>query len=133
MIIGYCRAGLFSGASVLQSQRDELSGMGAQRIFEDDAGLPWRRPALESAISQAKAGDIVIVRWAHHLAWTSRGVVRIVKKLAAKGVGLRVLNTPLDTSTTTGRMVLGSTPLWSLNVSPVQSLFADFALRLGRR
>jgi DNA invertase Pin-like site-specific DNA recombinase len=133
MIIGYCRAGLLSGASVLKSQSQELSEIGAERIFQDDARLPWRRHGLESAISQAKAGDIVIVRWAHHLAWTSRGVVQVVKKLAAKGVGLRILNTPLDTSTTTGRMVLASTPLWSLNVSPLQSLFADFALRLGRR
>jgi DNA invertase Pin-like site-specific DNA recombinase len=132
MIIGYCRAGLLSGASVLQSQARELSEIGAERIFQDDERLPWRRNGLESAISEAKAGDIVVVRWAHHLAWTSRGVVQIIKKLAAKGAGLRILNTPLDTSTTTGRMVLGSTPLWSLNVSPVQSLFKDVALRLGR-
>jgi DNA invertase Pin-like site-specific DNA recombinase len=133
MIIGYCRTGLLSDASVLATQEHELSGNGAERIFRDDAGVPWRRGGLESAISQAKAGDVVLVRRAHHLALTSRGVMRIIKTLAAKGVGLRILNTPLDTSTTTGRMVLASTPLWSLNVSPLGSLLADLGLRFGRR
>jgi hypothetical protein len=30
-------------------------------------------------------------------------------------------------------MVLASTPLWSLNVSPLGSLLADLGLRFGRR
>lgn len=132
MIIGYCRPGFFGGASGLDAQIAELTGMGAEKVYQDDAEPPWRRPGLAGAIAHAKAGDVIVVGRPHHLALTSRGVMRVIKSLAAKNVGLRILNTPLDTSTTTGRMVLGSTPLWSLNVSPMQSLLAEFGVRMRR-
>ena len=132
MIIGYCRQRLPGTSSSLEAQTKELARMGAEKIFHDEAGLHIASPGLQRAISEATAGDVIAVRRAHHLALTSRGVMRIIKTLAAKGVGLRILDTPIDTSTTTGRMVLGSTPLWSLKVSPIQSIMADLGGKLRR-
>jgi len=34
----------------------------------------------------------------------------------------------VDTTTTTGRMILGSTPLWSLDMSPVRAALRDLVL-----
>lgn len=132
MIIGYCRQGILGTTSGLQRQIDELSAMGAERVVHDRA-LAFGSSALEHAIDDAKSGDVIVVRRSHHLALTSRGVLALIRRLASKGVGLRILNTPLDTSTTTGRMVLASTPLWSLNVSPLQSVIAELGNAIGRR
>jgi len=128
MIVGYCRIGAFRPAASLARQQRRLEAAGAERIFVDRTGVFGGSPELERAIAAAQRGDIIAVTKSYRLARTRRGVMALIQRLGRKGVGLRILGSPVDTSTTTGRMILGSAPRWSLGLSPLGSILRDLAL-----
>jgi DNA invertase Pin-like site-specific DNA recombinase len=128
MIIGYCRASLFEPAATLQAQQRALGDAGAEKFFSEKTGLKGGRPELERAIAFAQKGDVLAVTRPYRIARTTSGVLALIDRLGEKGVGFRILNTPVDTSTTTGRMILGSAPRWSLGMSPLRSALRDVSL-----
>jgi len=130
MILGYCSVSLFEPAANLAAQKRDLTAMGAQQLFCERTSIFGKTPELERAIEFAKKGDVIAVTRPYRVARSTRGVLALIERLSHKGVGFRLLNTPVDTSTTTGRMILGSTPAWSLGLSPVRSLLWD--LSFGR-
>jgi DNA invertase Pin-like site-specific DNA recombinase len=129
MIVGYCRPGLLARRASLAAQKSQLAAAGAQEFFSDSAGPVGGRPELERAISSLGKGDVLIVTRPYRIARSTRGVLALIDRLGRKGAGLRILGTPVDTSTTTGRMILGSAPVWSLGMSPLRAAFQDLALR----
>ena len=131
MILGYCRASTLQ-SSRLDAQRRDLSAAGAQEFFFEKSGLFGKRLELERAIEFAKKGDVIAITKPYHVAYSTRGVLDLIDRLSRKGVGLRILRTPIDTSTTTGRMILGSAPLWSLGMSPLRSVLQDLRFGWGR-
>jgi DNA invertase Pin-like site-specific DNA recombinase len=130
MIVAYCRVSAVEPASALEAQRRDLAAIGAQVFFCEKASIFGQAPELERAIESAQKGDVIAITKPYRVARSTRGVVALIERLGQKGVGLRILNTPIDTSTTTGRMILGSTPLWSLGMSPLRSVLWD--LSFGR-
>lgn len=133
MILGYCRIGVLEPASLLEAQRTALVAAGAQTFFCERVGLGGRATELERAIAAAERGDTVAVTKPYRVARSTRGVLALIERLGRKGVGFRILDTPVDTSTTTGRMILGSAPLWSLGMSPTRSALWDLASLLRVR
>jgi Resolvase, N terminal domain len=125
MIIGYCRISILGSAIRLECQRCDLAAIGADEFFCDKTRVFGKMPELERAIEFAQKGDVIAIVKPYHVARSTHGVLALIDRLGRKGVGLRILDTPIDTSTTTGRMVLGSAPLWSLGVSPVGSALRD--------
>ena len=85
-------------------------------------------PELERAIELAQKGDMIVVTRPYRIANSTKGVLAIIDRLGRNGVGFRILDTPIDTSTTTGRMILGSAPVWSLGMSPIRSALWDVSL-----
>jgi DNA invertase Pin-like site-specific DNA recombinase len=134
MILGYCRVSAFEPTARLEAQRRDLAAIGAQEFFCEKASLFGKKPELERAIEFAQNGDVIAITKPYHVAPSTRGVLALIDRLGRKGVGLRILHTPIDTSTTTGRMILGSAPLWSLGMSPLRSILSDlgFGWRRGR-
>jgi DNA invertase Pin-like site-specific DNA recombinase len=132
MIVGYCRIGPFESRANLTRQERDLAAAGAQKVFCERSRFQRGSTELQKAIEFAQRGDVVVVTRPYRIAYTVGGLRKLIAQLGRKGVGLRILNTPLDTSTTTGRLVLGSTPFWSLGVSPVRSLLRDVTLGLWR-
>jgi DNA invertase Pin-like site-specific DNA recombinase len=130
MIVAYCRVSAVEPASGLEAQRRDLAAIGAQVFFCEKTSIFGQAPELERAIESAQKGDVIAITKPYRVARSTRGVVALIERLGQKGVGLRILNTPIDTSTTTGRMILGSTPLWSLGMSPLRSVLWD--LSFGR-
>lgn len=128
MIVGYCRAGVLEPASSLGTQQARLAAAGAQAFFVERVGLNGKSPELERAITSMQAGDTIIVTKPYRIARSTRGVLAFIDRLGRKGIGFRILGTPVDTSTVTGRMILGSTPIWSLGMSPWQAALRDVAL-----
>lgn len=128
MIVGYCRVGSFEPAAALEAQRRELASKGAEAFFSDRIGLFSAAPELDRAIEFAGKGDVIAITKPYRVARTTRGVVALIERLNRKGVGLRIIDTPIDTSTTTGRMILGSAPPWSLGISPLQAALWDVCL-----
>lgn len=133
MIVGYCRAGALRSAASLAAQQRQLAAAGAEKFFCEKAGIFGTSPELERAIESSQKGDVIAVTKPYRIAPTSRRVLALIQRLGRKGVGLRILGSPIDTSTTTGRMILGSAPLWSLGVSPLGSALRDLALCWRRR
>ncbi|HET9717850.1 MAG TPA: recombinase family protein [Pseudolabrys sp.] len=133
MIVGYCRLNTLEPAASLDRQKRDLAAIGAEQFFFDKAGFFQELPELERAIDSTKKGDVIVITKPYRVANSARGVLALMDRLARKGVGFRILNTPVDTSTTTGRMILGSTPLWSLGVSPLQSALWDLTVGWWRR
>jgi DNA invertase Pin-like site-specific DNA recombinase len=131
MIVGYCSAGAFQSAGSLAAQQRNLATAGAEKFFCERVGMFGKSPELERAIEFAQKGDVIVVTASYRIARTSRGVLSLIQRLGRKGVGLRILGSPIDSSTTTGRMILGSAPLWSLGISPLRSVLRD--LSIGRR
>lgn len=125
MIVGYCRISGIEPAGRLKAQKQTLATVGAETFFCEKTGLFGRAEAMERAIEFARKGDVIVVTRPYRVAFSTRGVLALINRLGRKGVGLRILGTPVDTSTTTGRMILGSAPLWSLGVSPLRSLLWD--------
>lgn len=134
MILGYCRAGLFGRSADLKDQRSGLAAIGAQRFFSERTGLFGRKPELERAIAAARKGDVIVVTKPYLVAHSTKGILAFMSRLGRNGIGFRVIGTSIDTSTTTGRMILGSTPPWSLGISPLGSLLFELGLpfRSGR-
>ncbi len=128
MIVGYCRVGPLEPMSRLERQKSALSRLGAQLCFCERVGLTGQAPELERAIAATGRGDTIVVTRPYRVALSTRGVLELIARLGRKGVGLRIPGTPVDTGTTTGRMVLGSVPRWSLGISPPLSLLHDISL-----
>lgn len=128
MIIGYCSVSRLEPRAHLERQKERLAAIGAQQLYTEQTGRRW--PELERAIESARAGDVIAATKPYRIATSQRGILALIDRLARKGIGLKILDTPVDTSTTTGRMVLGSAPLYSLGMSPLFSLLRD--LGLGR-
>lgn|SRR5215813_10430094 len=128
MIVGYCRVSTFEPAAGLAAQRRDLAAIGAQQFFCEKGNNFRNMPELERAIAFARKGDVIAVTKSYRVARSTRGVLALIDRLGRKGIGFRILNTPIDTSTTTGRMILGSTPAWSLGISPLQSVLRDLTL-----
>ncbi|MDW9539641.1 hypothetical protein GOB07_26905 [Sinorhizobium meliloti] len=133
MIIGYCRINTFEPAARLEVQKLYLARLGAENFFCEKASLFGSTPELERAIAHASKGDVIAVTKPYRIARTTREVLSLIERLGDKDVALRIVDTPIDTSTTTGRMILASAPLWTLGMSPPRSMLADLFLFWRRR
>jgi DNA invertase Pin-like site-specific DNA recombinase len=128
VLVGYCRAIGLEPRKSLRQQRARLASNGAEIFFEEKV-TPWGgAPELERAVAHVQRGDVLMVTRPYRLAFRQKSVLLLIDLLGAKGVGLRILDTPVDTGTTTGRMLLGSAPLWSLHMSPWRALLWDISI-----
>jgi len=78
-------------------------------IYRDEkSGATLERPALQRALTAAKAGrfDILLVYRVDRLARSLRGLVDILDQLDAAEVGFRSATEPVDTSTAVGQMLV---------------------------
>src|SRR5579872_3654774 len=103
MIIGYCRISILEPNTRLEIQKSHLAEMGAQEFFCEKIGFFGKAPQLERAIALARRGDVIVITKPYRIARSTRAVLTLIHRLGRKGVGLRILHTPVDTSTTTGR------------------------------
>ncbi len=106
-VLGYARVS--TGHQVLDQQLDALSAAGVNgRVFTDTmSGTRDDRPGLAELMAYARTGDTVTVVALDRLGRSLSGIVQTVKKLGERGIVLRSLREGVDTSTSTGRMVLG--------------------------
>jgi DNA invertase Pin-like site-specific DNA recombinase len=133
MIVGYCRISTLESAARLEDQRRNLAAIGAREFFCEKTGIFGKMPQLERAIEFVQKGDVIAITKPYRVARSTRSLLALIERLGRKGVGLRIIGTPVDTSTTTGRMILGSAPGWSLGTSPLVSALRDLAFGWPRR
>jgi DNA invertase Pin-like site-specific DNA recombinase len=113
MLIGYARISKADGSQNLDLQRDALleAGVGGDQVFEDMAsGKREDRPGLKACQKSLRSGDTLIIWKLDRLGRDLAHLVKTVRALEAKGVGLKVLSgqgAEIDTSTPGGRLIFG--------------------------
>ena len=106
MQIGYCRTSTIEQKYGLEAQIEQLEAIGVEKIFKEQVSSVAKRPALDDALEFCREGDVLIVTKLDRLARSIHDLWTIVNRLEAKKVELRILDLNLDTSTSTGRLML---------------------------
>lgn len=106
VFVGYARVS--TAEQLVDRQIDALRDAGCQRIFIDHGvtGVRMGRPELQAALAWVRPGDVLTIVSLDRLGRNVRGVLELVDGLEQRGMGLRVLQLGLDTSTPRGRLVL---------------------------
>lgn len=105
---GYCRVSTWDQDPQLQWDALAAAGVPADRIRTDHAsGTRSDRPALTQVLDQLVAGDRLTVWRLDRLGRSMPHLVATVDELGQRGVAFRSLQDPVDTSTASGRLMLG--------------------------
>jgi DNA invertase Pin-like site-specific DNA recombinase len=106
VLVSYARTSTTDQEAGLEAQIKALTDIGSDRIFSEQVSSIATRPKLEEAIDFVREGDVFTVTRLDRLARSVFDLIAITNRLEAKGVTLKVLDMGLDTSTSTGRLVL---------------------------
>lgn len=88
-----------------EAQTDALAAAGCERIFTDKAsGKLARRPELDKCLEYLRPGDTLSITKLDRLGRSVRHLIDLAEMLKQRGIGLRVLDQGIDTSTPAGRM-----------------------------
>ena len=107
MIVGYARTSTADQVAGLEAQRKELSQAGVEKIFDERVSSIAERAALNQALDFVREGDQLVVTKLDRLARSVRDLMEIIETLRNKGATLRILSMDLDTSSATGKLILG--------------------------
>ena len=109
MIVGYARTSSLAQVAGLEAQERDLQAAGCEKIFSEQVSSVAERQQLQAALDYVREGTSSFVKL-DRLARSVGDLLAIVARLEAKKVSLRVLsmsgNQPLDTATSTGRLML---------------------------
>lgn len=102
-IIGYARVS--SVGQSLDVQIEKLSEYGCERIFEEKrSGTTAQRPEFKNCIEYLREGDVLVITKLDRLARSTLHLHSTLDKLLKKGVGFKVLDQSIDTTTKEGRL-----------------------------
>jgi DNA invertase Pin-like site-specific DNA recombinase len=103
MLVGYARVS--TSDQNLDMQLDALKD--CERIFTDKvSGKYMSRPQFDKMCDMLREGDTVVVWKLDRLGRNANGVKDLIMEWAAKGIGFKSLNDPVDTTTAQGRFIL---------------------------
>ena len=105
-LIGYARVS--RSDQNLDRQHDALVEAGCSKVFSDEgvSGARTSRPGLDSLLLFVRPGDTICVQALDRLGRRTSALLALVEELRAQGIGLRILNLGLDTSSPSGQLVL---------------------------
>jgi DNA invertase Pin-like site-specific DNA recombinase len=106
MLIGYARTSTLEQEAGFEAQLRDLQALGCEKIFQEQTSAVGPRPALEQALDFAREGDVLVVTKLDRLARSVPHIWDIMQKLQAKGVGVRIINLGIDSTTPTGKLML---------------------------
>ena len=102
MNIGYARVS--TDDQNLNLQLDALAKAGCEKVFLDKAsGARTRRPGLDDALLELRAGDCLMVWKLDRLGRSVNDLVGLAARFSASEIDLRSLSDGIDTSSSTGR------------------------------
>ena len=88
------------------SQIDELTGYGCDKIFTDTAsGKLAGRPELDKALDWLREGDVLVITRLSRAMRSLKHLLALADQLRERGIDLVVLRQHIDTTTPTGRLV----------------------------
>jgi DNA invertase Pin-like site-specific DNA recombinase len=102
--IGYARVS--TQDQDLALQLDALAKEGCEKTFQEKAsGAQRDRPELKAALSYMREGDILVVWKLDRLARSMKQLIETVEDFEERGIGLKSLQDPIDTSSASGKLV----------------------------
>ncbi|WP_299692313.1 recombinase family protein [uncultured Vibrio sp.] len=106
-IYGYARVSTSEQSSVAQIKEITDRYPDAQIYEEKVSGKSLERPKLQSLLSILKEGDKIVVRELSRLGRTQGELMLLIEEYQAKGIEFEILNIGVDTSSVSGKMILG--------------------------
>lgn len=104
MMIGYARVSTDEQNPALQF--DALRRAGCHRVFTDYvSGARTRRPALDEALADLRAGDVLVTWKLDRLGRSLSHLIALISGLEAEGVAFLSLSEAIDTGTAGGRLL----------------------------
>jgi DNA invertase Pin-like site-specific DNA recombinase len=102
-LYGYARVSTTNQETNLQL--DALKRAGCFRIFQEKTGGLSKRPQLQFLLQKLKQGDTLVIYKFDRIGRSLSDLLRIVDAMAIRGIGVRSLTEPLDTSTAIGKLL----------------------------
>ena len=104
MKIGYAR--ISTKGQHLDLQIDALKKDGCEKIYKDIiSGSLSNRPALDQLLNDVNKNDVIVIWKLDRLGRSLKNLVDLINTLNEKGVGLKSVNDPVDTTTAQGRLI----------------------------
>lgn len=104
MKIGYARVS--TQDQDLTLQLDALKREGCERVFQEKASGGQRdRPELQVALAFMRAGDTLVIWKLDRLARSLKQLIETVEDFENRGIGLKSLQDPIDTSSPSGKLI----------------------------
>ena len=104
MRIGYARVS--SSGQHLDVQRTALTDAGCEKIYEEKVSGVGERIELQAALQYLREGDCLVIYKLDRLGRSLKDLLDIIEQLQKKKVNLVSLKDNIDTSSTTGKLVL---------------------------
>lgn len=105
-LVGYARVST-TGQS-LDVQVDKLLDYPCDKVYQEKkSGVTANRPELKKCLDYVREGDVLIITKLDRLARSTVDLHNILEQLNKKGVGFRVLDQSIDTTTSTGKLMFG--------------------------
>lgn len=108
-LIGYARTSTIEQTAGLGAQLAALQEHGCTKLYQEQTSAVGNRPELERAIDYSRDGDTLVCTKLDRLARSVSDLLKIIERLEAKGVSLRILDfggSALDTKGPTGKLML---------------------------
>ena len=107
-LVGYARASTLDQKASIESQERDLKAAGCHKTFSESVSSveTEERHQLWAAMDYLRDDDVLVVTKLDRLARSTADLSRLVEQLHQKGAALRVLDINLDTSSSTGRLML---------------------------
>ena len=103
--IGYARVS--TQDQNLERQIDALNAYGIDRLYQEKmTGTRQHRPELDAMLSRLEEGDTVVVESLSRLGRSTKDLLTLIDLFESKKVKLVSLKENIDTSTSTGRLLL---------------------------
>ncbi len=123
-LLGYARVS--TGHQHLEAQQDALAAAGVDpgRVYIDKlsgTSTKEQRPGMTALLDYARPSDTIVVTGVDRLGRTAAEVMLTIKDLLYKDIIIRTLREGVESSTATGRMVMG-----------IMASLAELELELGR-
>ena len=89
----------------MEHQIELLENEGCEKIFHEQvSALASKRPEFEKALDFAREGDTFVITTLSRFGRSLKNILDNVDKLKSKGVGFKILDMNIDTSTPTGAL-----------------------------
>ena len=103
-VVGYAR--ISSVGQSLEVQQEKLVSYGVDKLFAEKlSGTTAARPELKSCLDYVREGDVLVITKLDRLARSTLHLHKIVNDLNERGVGFKVLDQSIDTTTKEGRLL----------------------------